>query len=73
LLRTLWGLACWSDSSGSVEGIDRHIKMATEGHRKKSKAENLVEWDEEETKKLYELKADIGKMELRMRKDRRRR
>jgi hypothetical protein len=47
--------------------------MATEGHRKKSKAENLVEWDEEETRKLYELKADIEKMELRMRKDRRRR
>jgi hypothetical protein len=64
---------CWSDSSRSVEGTDRHSKMATEGHRKKSKAEKLAEWDEEETRKLYELKADIEKMELRMRQDRRRR
>jgi hypothetical protein len=43
--------------------------MATEGHRKKSKAEKLVEWDEEETRKLYELKADIEKLELRMRQE----
>jgi hypothetical protein len=47
--------------------------MATEGHRKKSKAEKLAEWDEEETRNLYELKADIEKVELRMRQDRRRR
>jgi hypothetical protein len=63
---------CWSDSSRSVEGTDRHSKMATEGHRKKSKAEKLAE-EAEETRKLYELKADIEKMELRMRQDRRRR
>jgi hypothetical protein len=63
---------CWSDSSRSVEGTGRHNKMATEGHRKKSKAEKLAE-EAEETRKLYELKADIEKMELRMQKDRRRR
>jgi hypothetical protein len=63
----------WSDSNRSVERTDRHNKMATEGHRKKIKAEKLAEWDEEETRKLYELKADIEKMELRMRQDRRRR
>jgi hypothetical protein len=63
---------CWSDNNRSVEGTDRHSKMATEGHRKKSKAEKLAE-EAEETRKLYELKADIEKMELRMRQDRRRR
>jgi hypothetical protein len=63
----------WSDSNRSIERTDRHNKMATEGHRKKNKAEKLAEWDEEETRKLYELKADIEKVELRMRKDRRRR
>jgi hypothetical protein len=63
---------CWSDSSRSVEGADRHCKMATEGHRKKSKAEKLAE-EAEETRKLYELKADIENMELRVRQDRRRR
>jgi hypothetical protein len=63
---------CWSDSSRSVERTDRHNKMATEGHRKKSKAEKLAE-EVEETRDLYELKADIEKMELRMRQDRRRR
>jgi hypothetical protein len=62
-----------SDSSRSVREADRHNKMATEGHRKKSKAEKLVEWDEEETRNLYELKAGIEKLELRMRQDRRRR
>ena len=52
----------WSDSNRSIKRTDRHNKMATEGHRKKSKAE-----------KLYELKVDIEKVELRMRQDRRRR
>ena len=58
---------CRSDSSRSVREADRCSEMATEGHRKKSKAEKLAEWDEEETRKLYELKADIEKVELRMR------
>ena len=62
----------WSDSSRSVERTDRHNKMATEGHRKKSKAERLAE-EAKMTRDLYELKADIEKMELRMRQDRRRR
>jgi hypothetical protein len=43
--------------------------MATEGHRKKSKAEKLAEWDKERTRELYELKADIEKLELWMRQD----
>jgi hypothetical protein len=60
-----------SDSSRSVREADRYNKTATEGHRKKSKAERLAEWDEEETRKLYELKADIEKLELQMRQDRR--
>jgi hypothetical protein len=63
---------CWSDSSRSVEGTDRHSKMATEGHRKESKAEKLAE-GAKMTRDLYELKADIEKMELQMRQDRRRR
>jgi hypothetical protein len=63
---------CRSDSSRSVEGTDRHSKMATEGHRKKSKAKNLAE-EVKMTRDLYELKADIEKMELWMRQDRRRR
>ena len=63
-------LSMQSDSRSSKE-VDRHSKMATEGHRKKSKAEKLAEWDEEETKKLCELKADIEKLELRIRQDRR--
>ena len=63
---------CWSDNNRSVEGTDRHSKMATEGHRKKIQAEKLAE-EAEETRNLYELKADIEKMELRMRQDRRRR
>jgi hypothetical protein len=46
--------------------------MATEGHRKKRKAEKFVEWEAKETRKLYELKEDIEKMELRMQQDRRR-
>jgi hypothetical protein len=40
--------------------------MATEGHRKKSKEEKLAKWDEEETRKLYELKEDIDKLEIKM-------
>ena len=66
-------LGMWSDSSRSVREADRYSKTATEGHRKKSKAERLAEWDEEETRELYELKADIEKLELRMWQDRRRR
>ena len=61
-----------SDSSRYVREKYRHSKMAIEGHRKKSKAEKLAE-EAEETRKLYELKADIEKMELWMRQDRRRR
>jgi hypothetical protein len=68
---------CRSDSSRFAREADRDGTMVTEDHRhagrKKSKAEKLAEWDEEETRKLYELKADIEKMELRMRQDRRRR
>jgi hypothetical protein len=43
-----------SDSSRSVREADRNNNMATEGHRKKRKEEKLAEWDEEETRKLYE-------------------
>jgi hypothetical protein len=69
---------CRSDSSSRVaREADRDDTMVAEDHRhagrKRSKAEKLAEWDEEETRKLYELKADIEKMELRMRQDRRRR
>jgi hypothetical protein len=60
-----------SDSSTFAREVDRDRKMATEGHRKKSKAENLAEWDKEKTRELYELKADIEEFELRMRQDRR--
>jgi hypothetical protein len=56
-----------SDSSRFDREADRDRKMATKGHRKKSKEENLVEWDKEKTRELYELKEDIEKMELRMR------
>jgi hypothetical protein len=56
---------------------DRDNTMVTEDHRhagrKKSKAEKLAEMDKERDKELYELKADIEKLELRMRQDRRRR
>jgi hypothetical protein len=56
---------------------DKDSTIVTEDHRharrKKSKAEKLVEFDKERTKELYELKSDIEKFELRMRKDRRRR
>jgi hypothetical protein len=34
---------------------------------RKARQKKLAEWDEEETRKLYELKADIEKVELRMR------
>jgi hypothetical protein len=54
------------DNSRSVRGADRDSKMATEGHRKKSKEEKLAKWDEEETRNLYELKADIDKLEIKM-------
>jgi hypothetical protein len=59
-----------SDSSRSVREADRHNKMATEGHRKKIKAEKLAE-EAEMDRDLYELKADIEEFELRMRQDRR--
>jgi hypothetical protein len=67
-----------SDSSGRVAmEADRDDTMVAEDHRhvgrKRSKVENLAKWDEEETRKLYELKAYIEKMELQMRQDRRRR
>jgi hypothetical protein len=62
-----------SDSNRSVREVDRHSTMVTEDRRhagrKKSKVEKLAEWDEEETRKLYELKADIEKLELRMRQE----
>jgi hypothetical protein len=49
--------------------------MVTEDHRhagrKKNKAEKLAEMDKERDKELYELKADIEKLKLRMRQDRR--
>jgi hypothetical protein len=47
---------CRSDSSRFAREADRDNKMATEGHRKKSKAEKLAEWDKEMTRELYELK-----------------
>jgi hypothetical protein len=62
-----------SDSGRSIREVDRDNKMAMEGHRKKSKEEKLAEWDKEKTRELYELKADIEKLELQMRQDRRRR
>ena len=62
---------CRSDRSRFAREADRDDTMVTEDHRhagrKKSKEEKLAEWDEEETRKLYELKADIEKMELQMR------
>jgi hypothetical protein len=54
-----------SDSSRSVREADRHSKMATEGRRKKSKAEKLAEMDEE----LADIRAEIERLELKMRQD----
>jgi hypothetical protein len=59
-------LGMQSDGSRSAREADRHSKMATEGRRKKSKEERLVEMEKERDKELYELKADIEKLELRM-------
>jgi predicted translin family RNA/ssDNA-binding protein len=59
-----------SDSSRSVREADRHSKMATKGHRKKSKAENLAK-EAEMDRDLYELKVDIEEFELWMQQDRR--
>jgi hypothetical protein len=59
-----------SDSSRFARKADRDNTMVTEDHRhagKKSKAEKLAEMDKE----LYELKADIEKLELWMRQDKR--
>ena len=54
------------DSSRSSSEANRHSKTATEGRRKKSKVEKLAKMDKEMDKELYELKADIEKLELRM-------
>jgi hypothetical protein len=65
---TLVTLLVQSDNNRFSRKADRDNTMATEGHRhagKKSKAENLAEMDRE----LIELKADIEKLELRMRQD----
>jgi hypothetical protein len=54
-----------SDSGRFARKEDRDNNMATEGHRhagRKRKAEKLVEMDKE----LYEIRADIEKLELRM-------
>jgi len=55
--------------------VGKDSTMVTEDHRhvgrKKSKAENLAEMEKERDRELYELKADIEKLELRMRQDRR--
>jgi hypothetical protein len=56
-----------SDSSRSVREADRHSKMATEGHRKKSKAEKLDE--EQKWIKSSMNKADIEELEMKMRQD----
>jgi hypothetical protein len=59
-----------SDSNRFARKEDRDNTMVTEGHRhagRKSKAEKLAEMDKE----LYELKADIEKLELQMRQDKR--
>ena len=64
-------LGMQSDNSRSAREVDRHNKMATEGRRKKSKEERLVEMEKERDKELYELKADIEKLELWMLQDRR--
>jgi hypothetical protein len=57
-----------SDSSRFARKADRDNTMVTEGHRhagRKSKAEKLAEMDKE----LYEIRADIEKLELKMRQD----
>ena len=54
-----------SDSNRSATKADRGRKMATEGHRKKSKAEKLAEMDRE----LTDIRAEIEKLKLWMRQD----
>jgi hypothetical protein len=57
-----------SDNNRFTRKEDKDNTMVTEGHRhagKKRKAEKLAEMD----KDLYELKADIENLELKMRKD----
>jgi hypothetical protein len=56
-----------SDSSRSATKADRGSKMATEGRRKKSKAEKLAEMDRE----LADIRAEIERLELLMRQDKR--
>jgi hypothetical protein len=54
-----------SDSSRFARKANRDSAMATEGRRKKSKAEKLAEMDRE----LADIRAEIEKLELRMRQD----
>jgi hypothetical protein len=57
-----------SDSNRFARRADRDSAMTTKGHRhagKKSKAEKLAEMD----KKLYEIRADIENLELKIRQD----
>jgi hypothetical protein len=56
-----------SDSSRSATKADRGSRMATEGRRKKSKAEKLAEMDRE----LADIRAEIERLELLMRQDKR--
>jgi hypothetical protein len=59
-----------SDSSRFARKEDRDNAMTTEGHRhagRKRKVEKLAEMDRE----LAEIRADIEKLELRMRPDKR--
>ena len=54
-----------SDSSRFARRVDKDNTMVTEDHRhagRKSKAEKLAEMDKE----LYEIRADIEKLELKM-------
>jgi N12 class adenine-specific DNA methylase len=64
-----------SDNRRTVRNAGKDNTMVTEDHRhagrKKRKVERLVEMEKERDKELYELKADIEKLELRMRQDRR--
>jgi hypothetical protein len=57
-----------SNSGRSVREADRYSKMATEVHRhtgKKSKAEEIEKMDEE----LADIRAEIEKLELKMRQE----
>jgi hypothetical protein len=53
-----------SDSSRSVREVDRHSKMATEGHRKKSlELMSAAEMDKE----LADIKREMEELEMKMR------